>query len=301
MENSVKADRFVGHLIWALIGSQKVSCALISIQYFGATVSNGFLKKMNENPLVSLQNITKSFGSLTALDGVCLNIYSGQVLALVGDNGAGKSTLIKILSGAHAQTSGSLLVNGKETLLDSPRKATDVGVATIYQELAIANNLTVIENVFLGREITKNYFGIPVMQSDKMRECVTKLMDEIEATIDDLDAMVGALSGGQRQAVAICRALHLSAKLVIMDEPTAALAVAETEKVLKIIKRLANQETAVILISHNIQNVFEVADRICVLRQGKMIAELTKTETSPEEVVGYITGAHESLRAEKLM
>ena len=158
MENSVKADRFVGHLIWALIGSQKVSCAPISIQHFGATVSNGFLKKMNENPLVSLQNITKSFGSLTALDGVCLNIYSGQVLALVGDNGAGKSTLIKILSGAHAQTSGSLLVNGKETLLDSPRKATDVGVATIYQELAIANNLTVIENVFLGREITKNYF-----------------------------------------------------------------------------------------------------------------------------------------------
>ena len=256
---------------------------------------------MYRNPLVSLKNITKSFGSLTALDGVCLNIFSGQVLALVGDNGAGKSTLIKILAGAHSQTSGNLFVDGKETFLDSPRRAADAGVATIYQELALANNLTVIENVFLGREITRKYFGIPVLKSDRMRKRVTKLMDEIEATIDDLDATVGALSGGQRQAVAICRALNLSAKLVIMDEPTAALAVAETEKVLKIIKKLASQETAVILISHNIQNVFEVADRICVLRQGKLIAELTKTETSPEEVVSYITGAHESLRAGNLM
>jgi ABC-type sugar transport system ATPase subunit len=248
-------------------------------------------------PLVVAQGISKRFGALTALADVDLEIRQGEVLALLGDNGAGKSTFIKILAGAHAQTEGTLSIDGAPVTFSSPQDAADVGIATIFQELALSENLSISENVFLGREIVSRIAGIPFLRRGEMKERVAALLKELDAHISDPEAPVGSLSGGQRQAVAICRALNLKARLVIMDEPTAALAVAETRKVLSLVRRLAERGCAVVLISHNMADVFEVADRIVVFRRGRKVAERRREATDPEEVVSLITGAHPDVRA----
>ena len=219
------------------------------------------------------------------------------MLALLGDNGAGKSTFIKILAGAHAQSSGELLVEGAPVSFASPKDAASSGIATIFQELALSENLSIAENVFLGRELKRSVLGIPFLKRGEMRKRVDALLTELDAHISDPEAPVGSLSGGQRQAVAICRALNLNAKLVIMDEPTAALAVAETRKVLSLTRRLAERGCAVVLISHNISDVFEVADRMVVFRRGRKVAERLRSDTNPEEIVSLITGAHPDVRA----
>ncbi len=226
-----------------------------------------------------------------------MDIHAGEVLAILGDNGAGKSTFIKILSGAYEPSAGTVLLDGAPVSFASPQDAADAGIATIFQELALSENLSIAENVFLGRELVHRVLGVPFLKRQAMKQKVAELLHSLEAHISDPDAAVGSLSGGQRQAVAISRALNLNARLVIMDEPTAALAVAETRKVLQLIRRLADGGRAVILISHNMHDVFEVADRIVVFRRGRKIAERRRSETNPEEVVSFITGAHPDVRA----
>jgi ABC-type sugar transport system ATPase subunit len=248
-------------------------------------------------PLLQARSITKRFGALQALADVDVDIHAGEVLAILGDNGAGKSTFIKILSGAYEPSAGAVLLDGAPVSFASPQDAADVGIATIFQELALSENLSIVENVFLGRELVRRVLGVPFLKRQAMKQKVTELLHSLEAHISDPEAAVGSLSGGQRQAVAISRALNLNARLVIMDEPTAALAVAETRKVLQLIRRLAEGGRAVILISHNMHDVFEVADRIVVFRRGRKIAERRRSETDPEEVVSFITGAHPDVRA----
>jgi ABC-type sugar transport system ATPase subunit len=248
-------------------------------------------------PLLQARSITKRFGALQALADVDVDINAGEVLAILGDNGAGKSTFIKILSGAYEPSAGTVLLDGAPVSFASPQDAADIGIATIFQELALSENLSIAENVFLGRELVHRVLGVPFLKRQAMKQKVTELLHSLEAHISDPDAAVGSLSGGQRQAVAISRALNLNARLVIMDEPTAALAVAETRKVLQLIRRLAEGGRAVILISHNMHDVFEVADRIVVFRRGRKIAERRRSETNPEEVVSFITGAHPDVRA----
>jgi len=248
-------------------------------------------------PLLQARSIAKRFGALQALADVDVDIHSGEVLAILGDNGAGKSTFIKILSGAYEPSAGTLLLDGAPVSFASPQAAADVGIATIFQELALSENLSIAENVFLGRELVRRVLGVPFLKRQAMKQKVAELLNTLEAHISDPEAAVGSLSGGQRQAVAISRALNLNARLVIMDEPTAALAVAETRKVLQLIRRLAEGGRAVILISHNMHDVFEVADRIVVFRRGRKIAERRRSETDPEEVVSFITGAHPDVRA----
>ncbi|MER9640759.1 ATP-binding cassette domain-containing protein [Mesorhizobium sp. M0239] len=248
-------------------------------------------------PFLVARNIAKRFGALTALANVDLEIRSGEVLALLGDNGAGKSTFIKILAGAHPPSGGELVIEGNPVAFHSPKDAAASGIATIFQELALSENLPIAENVFLGRELKRSILGIPFLKRKEMRQRVDGLLKELDAHISDPEAPVGSLSGGQRQAVAICRALNLNARLVIMDEPTAALAVAETRKVLALTRRLAARGCAVVLISHNISEVFEVADRIVVFRRGRKVAERLAADTDHEEVVSLITGAHPDVRA----
>jgi ABC-type sugar transport system ATPase subunit len=248
-------------------------------------------------PLLQARSISKRFGALQALTDVDLDVHAGEVLAILGDNGAGKSTFIKILSGAYEPSAGTLLLDGASVRFGSPQDAADVGIATIFQELALSENLSIAENVFLGRELVRRVLGVPFLRRQAMKQKVAELLHSLEAHISDPDAAVGSLSGGQRQAVAISRALNLNARLVIMDEPTAALAVAETRKVLQLIRRLAEGGRAVILISHNMHDVFEVADRIAVFRRGRKIVERRRSETDPEEVVSFITGAHPDVRA----
>ena len=248
-------------------------------------------------PLLQARSISKRFGALQALADVDVDINAGEVLAILGDNGAGKSTFIKILSGAYEPSAGTLLLDGAPVSFASPQDAADVGIATIFQELALSENLSIAENVFLGRELIRRVLGVPFLKRQAMKQKVAELLNTLEAHISDPEATVGSLSGGQRQAVAISRALNLNARLVVMDEPTAALAVAETRKVLQLIRRLAEGGRAVILISHNMHDVFEVADRIVVFRRGRKIAERRRSETDPEEVVSFITGAHPDVRA----
>ncbi len=251
----------------------------------------------SDTPFLTARNLSKRFGALTALAGVDLDIRTGEVLALLGDNGAGKSTFIKVLAGAHAPSGGEIRIEGKPVAFASPQDAAACGIATIFQELALSENLSIAENVFLGRELVTRIGGLPFLRRAEMRTRVAALLQELEAHIADPDAPVGSLSGGQRQAVAICRALNLKARLVIMDEPTAALAVAETRKVLSLARRLAERGCAVVLISHNLVDVFEVADRMAVFRRGRKIAERQRQATTSEEIVSLITGAHPDARA----
>ena len=249
-------------------------------------------------PYLQARGIVKRFGGVTALDHVDLDIRRGETLALLGDNGAGKSTLVKIISGAYGPTEGVLTVDGTPVAFASPQNAADSGIATIFQELALSDNLSVVENVFLGREMVRSILGFPLMRKRAMRDRVEQLLKELDAHVPNVTASVGSLSGGQRQAVAISRALNLDAQLVIMDEPTAALAVAETRKVLDLIQQLTDRGCAVLLVSHNIADVFEVADRMVVLRRGRKVAERAKSDTHPEEIIAMITGVHPEVRAQ---
>jgi ABC-type sugar transport system ATPase subunit len=243
-----------------------------------------------DNIWLRVAKVSKHFGAVIALEALDASIRLGEVLALVGDNGAGKSTLVKLLSGAHLPSAGELSIESSLVTIESPAKARQLGIATIFQELALVENLTVYENIFLGREIVRPVFGLPILDKKRMQDRVMQLIDELGSHIPSPAAQVSELSGGQRQAVAIARAIDLETKLVIMDEPTAALAVAETRKVLKLIEQLRDNGKAVLLVSHNLNDVFEVADRIVVLRRGRKVADCPRSETDVEEVVSWITG-----------
>ncbi len=219
--------------------------------------------------LLSLRDITKSFGAVQALQHVDLDIPAGQVTALIGDNGAGKSTLIKTVSGIWAPTSGSMYWQGQEVHVHTPRDATHLGIATVYQDLALCDNLDIVQNMYLGREDTK----VGLLDEISMELATTKTLKDLSvSTVKSVRQLVGSLSGGQRQAVAVARAVMRESKLVILDEPTAALGVSQTAQVLDLIKTLSSHGIAVLVISHNLNDVFSVADRIAVMYLGTLVS-----------------------------
>ncbi|MCC7038871.1 MAG: sugar ABC transporter ATP-binding protein [Burkholderiales bacterium] len=225
-------------------------------------------------PLVRLTGICKRYGAVEALTGIHLHVDAGDVLAICGDNGAGKSTLIRVVSGAHEPDAGAIEIEGRAVRLGSPQGALQAGIATIYQDLALAPRQPIWPNIFIGAEWTRSLVpGLHVLDKKRMREASRQYLARLNVTLSDVDRPVDTLSGGQRQAVAIARALRWNARLVIMDEPTAALGVAESRQVLDLIRELARGGTTVILISHNMAEVVTVASRVAVLKSGRKIAD----------------------------
>ena len=243
---------------------------------------------------MSLRDIKKSFGGVEALQGASLDVVSGKVTALVGDNGAGKSTLIKTVMGVHQPTSGSIWIDDQETTIASPDVARKFGLEAIYQDLALVGTFDLVSNFFLGHEKTKSYLGglINVLDKKAMREeAIQVLTEQVGINIGNPYASAFVMSGGQRQAVAIGRAIHSDARLIIMDEPTAALGVEETERVLTIIERLREQGLTVLVISHNLEHVFRCADFIAVMHRGQVTAVLPTSDVTRQDVVAHIMGS----------
>jgi D-xylose transport system ATP-binding protein len=243
-------------------------------------------------PLLELEGVSKRFGPVQALDRVDFAVSAGEVVGLVGDNGAGKSTLVKAIAGIHAADEGTIRFEGAEVSISRPQDATDLGIATVYQDLALCDNLDVVNNLFLGREEVSPGPGAISRQLDevKMEHETADLLSNLAVTIPSLRSEVGTLSGGQRQQVAVARSLLGDPKVVLLDEPTAALGVPQTKQVLALIRRLRERELGVVVISHNLVDVFEIADRIFVLRLGRAAGNFAASETTEEQVVGAITG-----------
>ena len=249
-------------------------------------------------PLLEARGIVKRFGHVTALGGADFAVNAGEVTALIGDNGAGKSTLVKVLSGVYAADEGELLLKGEPIKLDSPQHAREVGIETVFQDLALAPELGPAENAFIGRELLKPGFlgKLGVLDKAAMRKQAYESFTSMGTDVKDVDAPVASLSGGQRQSVAICRSIMWANEIVFMDEPTAALGVRQTRKVLELVRRVADRGVAVVLISHNMPEVLEVSDRVEVLRLGKRVARYKGKETNVDELVGAMTGALEMTR-----
>jgi D-xylose transport system ATP-binding protein len=241
--------------------------------------------------LLALRGFSKSFGPVRALHNVDFEVDSGEIVALVGDNGAGKSTLIKAIDGVQPPDDGEAYFEGKQVRISDPQTAERLGIATVFQDLALCDNLDVVANLFLGKELVD---GVPVHVLDEveMEERAQQLLKDLSVTtLGSVRTEVGSLSGGQRQSVAIARTLIGQPKVVLFDEPTAALGVAQTAQVLGLVKRLAGDGLGIVMISHNLEDVFQVADRIIVLRLGERVATFDREKTTPEQVVGAITGA----------
>ena len=242
--------------------------------------------------VLEVRNITKRFGGLVAVNNVSMGVQAGEVVGLLGDNGAGKSTLIKVISGVYKADEGKILFMDKEVQIDSPMDALAMGIETIYQDLALAENLNTPANIFLGREKMKKALGfINVLDHQYMQAESRKILEKLDILIPSLRNRIRALSGGQRQAVAISRSIYWDAKFLIMDEPTAALGVAEQKKVIETINLLKSQGIGIIVISHQMHDIFQVADRMIIMRRGKKVAELVTKETNADEVVSLIVGA----------
>ena len=238
-------------------------------------------------PLIELASVKKSFGPVEVLKGIDFKAYAGRVTALVGDNGAGKSTLIKGLSGVQPFDEGTVKFEGEDVHITSARQSSALGIEVVYQDLALCDNLDIVQNMFLGREETT----MGTLNEAEMEFAATKALQSLSVrTVKSVRQKVSSLSGGQRQTVAIGRSVLRNAKMVILDEPTAALGVAQTEQVLNLVRRLADSGIAVIIISHNLADVFQVCDDIAVLYLGRMVASLKTSETNRDDVVGYFTG-----------
>jgi D-xylose transport system ATP-binding protein len=251
-----------------------------------------------EEPLMAMRGVTKRFGAVQALDGVDVDINAGEVVALVGDNGAGKSTLVKVISGIYAHDEAAIWFDGQPVSIHGPGGAVRLGIATVYQDLALCDNLDVVENMFLGHE-RRTPVGVVTRSLDEtsMERRSNELLETLAVTIPDLRSEVGTLSGGQRQQVAVARSLLVEPKVVLLDEPTAALGVAQTAQVLALIKRLRENGLGVMVISHNLADVFEVADRIVVLRLGRVAGVYDAAKTNQNEIVAAITGARTEVAA----
>jgi D-xylose transport system ATP-binding protein len=237
------------------------------------------------SPLVELRNIRVAFGGVHAVDGVTVDLYPGEVVGLVGGNGAGKTTLIRTLSGAHKADSGEIVVNGEPVTISDPRDAKQLGIETIYQTLALADNIDAPGNVFLGREITTRLGNLDI---SAMEDATRKLMYRLNPKFSNFVAPVQSLSGGQRQSVAIARAVHFNARVLIMDEPTAALGPAETTQVRELIRQLQQEGIGIFLISHDIHDVYDLSDRISVMLQGKLVGTVNKEDVTTDEVLAMI-------------
>lgn len=249
-------------------------------------------------PILQVKDIYKHFGGLVAVDHVSLEVHTGEVVGLLGDNGAGKSTLIKMISGVYQPDSGQIIYNGSVAGFSSPLDARKQGIETIYQDLALCENLDATANIFLGREPVRRQLGIfNVIDRARMLEESRHVLEQLDIQIPNLRRPIRQMSGGQRQAVSIARAVYWNARLMIMDEPTAALGVAEQHKVLELVRTLRGRGVPVIIISHNLQDVFAVADRIVVLRRGRKVGERAIGETNDNEVVGLMVGAEEAKQA----
>lgn len=237
-------------------------------------------------PLLSLKGVNKSFGPVHVLKDVNFDVYPGQVTALVGDNGAGKSTLIKCIAGIYTPESGDFIFEGRHVTIDGPRAATALGIEIVYQDLALCDNLDIVHNMFLGREERK---GITLNETS-MESLARKTLDGLNVrTVKSIRQIVSSLSGGQRQTVAIARAVLWNSKVVVLDEPTAALGVAQTEQVLNLVRRLADNGLAVVLISHNLNDIFQVSDNIAALYLGNMAAQVKKSDVTTNQVIELIT------------
>ena len=247
-------------------------------------------------PLVAMRGISKKFGGVTALDNVDLDARAGEVLAIVGDNGAGKSTLIKILTGVYQPTAGTIEMDGQTLSMNSHSDAIALGIDAVYQTLALADHLDPAANMFLGSELTKSVFGVRLLDNKRMREEAERvLLERLGVRLKSMDAATESLSGGQRQAVAIARAVyHSNLRLLVMDEPTAALGPQETARTLKLIETLKGHGLAIVLISHSLDDVFAVSDRIQVMRRGRSAGVVRTADTSNQDVLGMIVGAAEA-------
>jgi len=241
-------------------------------------------------PLLVLDNIAKNYGAIEALKGISFTIGKGEVVALLGDNGAGKSTLVKIISGGLEPTSGRMLFDGRDWLAKSPAEAKAAGIETVYQDLSLCTNVDVVANFFMGRELTRKILGIPVLDEKRMEAVVAEALKNAGTRIPSLRTKVEHLSGGQRQAIELNRFVHWGGKLVLLDEPFAALGVDQTRRGLDMIRAVAAQGIGVVIITHIMQQAFQVADRIVVIRQGVVAGDVLRKDTSPDAVIGMITG-----------
>ena len=244
----------------------------------------------SKNIVLEAKNISKYFGTITALENVNLTVRQGECLGVVGDNGAGKSTFMKVLSGLYKPSSGSLFFDGNKEMLNSPKDSQNLGLEMVYQDLALAGNLPIGENIFLGREPTKNFGFLKLLDYKKIKELSEAHLDKLKIHVKSAEQKVEELSGGQRQAIAIARATAFNSKIVIMDEPTAALAIKEVGKVLDLINSLKKMGVSVIIISHRMDDIFAVCDRVMALFQGTNFAESELSKTTRDEVIGWIMG-----------
>lgn len=251
------------------------------------------ISAIKQDPVIAMLGIYKHFGGVTALEAIDLEACAGQVLAIVGDNGAGKSTLIKILTGVYQPSAGSITINGQTTVLDNHSDAISLGIDAVYQTLALADHLDAAANMFLGSELTRSLFGVPYLDNKKMRQEAERVLDErLGVKLRSMNVPAESLSGGQRQAIAIARAVyHSDLRVLVMDEPTAALGPQETARTLKLIKVLRDEGLAIILISHSLDDVFAVSDQVLVMRRGRKVGVVNTSESSTKEVLGMIVGA----------
>jgi D-xylose transport system ATP-binding protein len=246
-----------------------------------------------QSPILELKGISKRFGAVQALSEVDFEVYLNEVVGLVGDNGAGKSTLVKIIAGTYHPDSGKYLFERREVSVNNPREATDLGIQTVYQDLALCDNLDVVANLYLGREEMQTVVPgvLDTIDEIEMEQKAHKFINELHVKIPSVRSQIATLSGGQRQSVAVARAVMWNSKVVLLDEPTAALGVEQTQQVKNLIVRLREQGLGVVVISHNLADIFDVSDRIIVLRLGKRVATFETHVSNPEQVVAAITGA----------
>jgi D-xylose transport system ATP-binding protein len=241
-------------------------------------------------PLLRIESLTKRYGAVTALEDVSFDIRAGEVLALLGDNGAGKSTLIKILAGAQPPSSGRLVFDGREVTLESPGVAKALGIETVYQDLSLCPNADVVANFFMGRELTRSVLGLAWLREAEMQRVTETALARIGTRIPSVRTGVASLSGGQRQAIELCRFVHWGGRLVLLDEPFAALGVTQTKRGLELIERVKAEGVAVVVITHNVLHALQVADRMVVLYQGRVAGVRQRAETGHDEIIGLITG-----------